>query len=83
MATFDGKARVCSDATFTRFAREAILKFIETYSLHTAGNVTRRLGQLPGASELPRLVVTVEKGQEVHTTAEELRRLAAVLDRQG
>lgn len=58
------------------------MKMIETYSLNRAGNVTRRLAQLPGASELPRLVVTVERGTELHETAEQLRRLAAILDRQ-
>lgn len=57
------------------------MKNIETYSLHQAGNVTRRLGQLPGASELPRLVVTVERGTEPHVMAEQLRRLAAVIER--
>ena len=58
------------------------MKLIETYSLHRAGNVTRRLAQLPGASELPRLVVTVERGADLHQTADELRHLAAMFDRQ-
>ena len=58
------------------------MKQIETYSLHRAGNVTRRLAQLPGASELPQLTLTVERGADLHQTAEELRRLAAIFDRQ-
>jgi hypothetical protein len=60
----------------------ASMKFIETYSLHQAGNITRREAQLPGANELPRLTVTVERGADLHETAEDLRRLAAVFDRQ-
>ena len=58
------------------------MKQIETYSLHNAGNVTRRVAQLPGASELPRLTVTVERGADLHRTAEDLRQLAAVFERQ-
>ena len=59
------------------------VKQIETYSLHTAGNVTRRLAQLPGASELPRLTVTIERGTDLHQTAEDLRLMAEVFDRQS
>lgn len=59
------------------------MKLIETYCVHQAGNVTRRLAQLPGASELPLLVVTVERGTDLHVMAEELRNLAAVLDGQA
>ncbi|MDP1700101.1 MAG: hypothetical protein Q8L53_03950 [Aestuariivirga sp.] len=58
------------------------MKLIETYSLHQAGNITRRLSQSPGANELPRLVVTVERGTDLHETAKALRQLAAMLDRQ-
>jgi len=58
------------------------MKQIETYSLHSAGNVTRRLAQLPGASELPRIVVTVLHATPLQETAERLRRLASILDRQ-
>ena len=59
------------------------MKLIETYSVHQAGNVTRRLAQLPGASELPRLVVTVERGTDLRVMAEELRHLATMLDPQA
>lgn len=58
------------------------MKFIETYSLHRAGNVTRRLAELLSAKELPRLTVTVERGTDLHETAEDLRRLATIFDRQ-
>jgi hypothetical protein len=54
---------------------------IETYSLHHAGNVTRRLAQLPGASELPRVIVTVERGADLRETAADLRHVAAVLEK--
>ncbi len=57
------------------------MKTIETYSVHQSGQVTRRIRRLPGASELPKIVVTVEKGTEPHEMIEQLRRLAAVLDR--
>lgn len=68
-----------------RFAviASAAMKLIETYSLHRAGNVTRRLAQLPGASELPLLTLTVERGTDLKQAAEELRRLADVFDRQS
>ena len=58
------------------------MKQIETYSLHNAGNVTRRLTQLPGASELLGVTVTVESCTDLHRTAEDLRRLAEMFDQQ-
>jgi len=57
------------------------MKRIETFSIHEAGNITRREGALRGG-DIPRLTVTVELGAPPHETAEQLRRLAAILDRQ-
>ncbi|MBI2719560.1 MAG: hypothetical protein HY245_03965 [Rhizobiales bacterium] len=57
------------------------MKHIDTYSLHQAGNVTRRIASLPGASELPKVLVTVEHGADLGDVAERLRRIAAVFER--
>lgn len=58
------------------------MKWIETYSLHRAGNVTRRLAQLPGASELPRVVVTVERDADLQAAAKDLRTMAEMFERE-